>query len=318
MSQNWLRAWSLSVNGQTVTATGPTALRVVFHIKQWHSQAPNMASFRVYNVSPSTLAFLQAAEGSSVQFMAGYESNMGLVFSGNLKQTIAGHETAVDSYVDIFAADGDQGYNQARVTKTLNSGYTPKDKLQAAVDAMGQYGVTMGTNTLDLSSPTYPRGTPLVGMARDIIRSVALSAGGIWSIQNGQVTITDKSLQGASSGSVTMDATTGLIGWPKQTSDGIEVTSLLNPQLQPLQQITLDPSSIIAAEQDNNPLSSGAAQTNQELANQQLGAGTYTIFSMSRSGDSRGQDWYDHSMCIGAGGALPSSQSNQGYSLGYS
>ena len=327
MARNWLRSCSLTLSGsssKTVTGGGPTDLRIVFSIKQWHVQAPNMASFRIYNPSPDTRAQIKGNEFDKVSFSAGYEGNVGLVFSGNLKQSIFGHETATDSYVDLFCADGDYAYNASRVTKTLSAGWTPADKLKAAVDAMGPYGVTMGLNTLDLSRPKFPRGIPLVGMARDIIRQVVLSQGGLWSIQLGKLVVTPKSLDAGQGGPVELTSSTGLIGWPRQTQDGILVRSLLNPALQPLQKIKLDPSQIIEAEQDNNPLSQSAPLTKNNLDIQGLGAGTYTIFHMDRFGDTRGNDWYDESLCIGVvnangtPGALPPSQKDLGYSLGQS
>ena len=273
-----------------------------------------MARFRVYNPSPSTVSALSANEFTQLTFSAGYQDNQGVVFSGNYKQHIYGHETAVDTYVDIFAADSDKAYNSTRVTKTLAAGWKPQDRFQAAVDAFGQAGVTLGSNTLDLSKPAYPRGIPLIGMARNHIREVVMSAGGLWSIQQGKIMVTPKTLD-SSSGTVSLTASTGLIGWPKQTDIGIEVTSLINPALQPLTKIMLDPSQIIAAEQNNNPFTSGD-QTNTNLANQQLGAGTYTIFKMNRVGDTRGEEWFDESVCIGLGGILPPSQGSQGYALG--
>lgn len=282
----------------------------------WHLQSPNMASFRIYNPSQQTIAQFQNKEFTRVTFSAGYEGNSGQIFAGEIKQTIAGHETAVDSYIDIFCADGDAGYTKARVTKTLAAGFTPQDKAQVAIDAFAPFGITLGTNTLDLSQPKYPRGRPFIGMARDLLRQVTLSAGGLWSIQNNKIVMTPKSLD-TPSGTVKLTAATGLVGWPQQTEDGIKVVSLLNPALQPLMKVQLDPSQIIAAQQNNDPTAGKDAQAaNINLANQGLAAGTYTIFHMDRFGDTRGNEWYDESMCIGKGGSLPPSQAGQGYYLG--
>ncbi len=315
MGRNWIRDWSLTVEGDKGSKTF-VDLRIVFSIKQWHIQSPNMASFRIYNVSPDTRARFQNKEFKSVSFSAGYRDNIGVLFKGNIVQSIFGHETAVDTYLDIFAADGQNGYQGARVGKTLAAGWTPKDKAQVALDALAPFGITLGTNTLDLSQPKYPRGRPFIGMARDLLRQVTLSAGGLWSIQNGVVKITPKSLDTGSSSAVKLTAATGLIGWPQQTQDGIVVRSLINPQLQPLMKITLDPSQVIAAQQDNNPVTGPGSTGNASLNQMGLRAGTYVIFHMDRFGDSRGQDWYDESLCIGQGGNLPTIQKDSGYTLG--
>ncbi|WP_210253153.1 hypothetical protein, partial [Beijerinckia sp. L45] len=176
MSQNWLRSCSLSVNGTTISGGGQTDLRITFSIEMTTIQSPNPARFRIYNAGPSTIAALKAAEGTKVTFSGGYQGNTGVLYVGDLKQFIgSGHETPVDSYVDLLCAGGDQAYNQARVTKTLSSGWTPQDKLQAAVTAMGAHGITMGLTNVDLTQPKFPRGIPLIGMARQLIREVAMS-----------------------------------------------------------------------------------------------------------------------------------------------
>lgn len=317
MSQNFLRKCTLSLSGlksATINGGGMTDLRIVFSIKQWHLQSPNQGYFRIYNPAPTTVSAFTNKEFSSLSFSAGYEDNIGLVFQGDISQTIYGHESAVDTYIDVFCGDAGNGYQQARASKTLAAGYTPADKMKVATDAMAPFGISLGINTLSLSQPSYPRGAPFAGMARDLIRQVVLSAGGVWSIQNGKVMATPKSLDtGSQSGSVTLTAATGLVGWPQATQGGIQVRSLLNPNLQPLQKITLDPSQIIAAQRDNNPLSQSGPDTNRQLDSLALGAGTYTIFHMDRSGDTRGGDWYDDSLCIGQGGALPDSAVQAGY-----
>lgn len=317
MSQNFLRKCTLSLSGSksaTVQGGGPTDLRIVFAIKQWHLQSPNQGSFRIYNPSPSTVAAFTNKEFKTLSFSAGYEDNIGLIFQGDISQSISGHESAVDTYVDIFCGDGGNGYQQARVSKTLAAGYTPADKMKVATDAMASFGISLGINTLDLSQPKYPRGAPFAGMARDLIRQVALSAGGVWSIQNGKVMATPKSLDtGSQGGTVTLTAATGLVGWPQATQDGIRVVSLINPNLQPLQKIKLDPSQIIDAQRNNNPQSEAAVNANRQLDNLAITAGIYTIFHMDRSGDTRGGDWFDESLCIGKGGALPDSAVSAGY-----
>lgn len=316
MTRNWIRACNLIVSGSK-GFKDLASLRVVFSIKQWSLQAPNMASFRVYNPAFETVKALKAKEFTKVEFYAGYQGNEGLVFSGEIKQTRSGHETAVDSFVDLFCADGETGYNQARVTKTLAAGWTPQDKLNVAMDAFKPFGITLGLNALDLSQPKAPRGLPLIGMARDIVRQVVMSKAGVWSIQQGKVKAVPKSLETGQSDTVTMNGHTGMIGWPEQTEDGIKVRSLLNPKLQPLMKLKIDPSAILEAEQNNNTQqTTQGQQLNQTLIQQQLGAGTYTIFHLDRFGDSRGAEWFDESTCIGLGGSLPESQ--RGYSLGFS
>ena len=178
---------------------------------------------------------------------------------------------------------------------------------------MAPFGVSLGLVNVDLSKPVYPRGTVLVGMARDALRNVALTAGATWSIQNGgKLHIVDQRRYVPGS-TVKLTAASGLVGWPRQLESGIEVKSLLNPRLQPHVNIELDPSQIIAAQRAIVENSPSAVQQNINLDSQGLGAGTYNIFHIDRQGDSRGSEWYDISLCIGAGRAVSPAQGQLGY-----
>jgi hypothetical protein len=316
VSRNFHRYCTLALSGKsgrTITGGGFTDLRITFAIKQWDLQSPNVAKLKIWNPGKSTIAQFQNKEFTKVDFSAGYEDNVGLIFSGEIKQAIVGHETATDTYIEIFAASGDTGYNQGRISTTLAKGHTPQDRVDAAIKAMAPFGVSLGLVNVDLSQPRYPRGIPLVGMARDVLRSVALSAGATWSIQNGEkVHIVDQR-KPVTGNAIKLTASTGLIGWPRQTQDGIEVTSLLNPALQPHANIELDPSQIIAAQQAIVVNSPATARQNIFLDAQGLGDGTYNIFHIDRQGDTRGPDWYDTSLCIGRGRQVGPSQAQLGY-----
>ena len=201
-----------------------------------------------------------------------------------------------------YCADSETWYRKQNITKTLPRGWTPKDRLNAVLDTMKPYGITLGVNALDLSKPVYPRGMPLVGMAREHLRHITLSAGGLWSVQNGKLMLTGKDLDTGNSGTVRLTAATGLVGYPAQTEAGVTFQSLINPALQPLMKVTLDPSQIIQAEQDNNPFSTSSLATNTNLTSQALSAGLYTIYAIDRAGSTRGSEFSDTCICIGEGG----------------
>lgn len=318
MSRNWLRSCTLSLSGgssATVTGGGDTDLRIEFAIEQWSTQSTNLGRFRIYNPSQRLANQLQAKEFTKLTFSGGYQGNTGLLFSGDIRQTISGHETATDTFVDLFAADGDRGYNSATVNRTLAAGYTPADKLKVATDALGQYGLSFGLVNVDLSQPKFPRGALFSGMARTLIREVALLKGALWSIQNGEIRIVNFK-QPIQSNTVVMSGATGMVGWPKQTSDGIIVSSLLNPRLQPHVNLKINPALINQAEQNNNPLAAGS-QENQWLNEQNVSAGIYNIFKLNRHGDTRGSDWLDQAYCVGAvSGIVPPSARAAGYYIG--
>ena len=316
---NYLRKCSLLLDSGQIDLG---SLRVVFKIEASSLQSPNMGRFRVYNVGPSTAAKLAAKEFSNLSFSAGYEQGAyGLIYKGNIKQAIIGHETAVDSYVDIFTGDGDHGYNGGYTNQTLSSGYTPQDVFDVALKSLGKFGITKGNVTVDLSQPKFPRGRPIFELARDTLRTLASSHGTTWSIQDGRVDMIDPNVPLGTRPFV-MNSGTGLIGWPRQTQDGIIVTSLLNPALRPNSLVQINQSSIIQAERDNTNISGGGGTTgdqnkNLDVTGQIAADGIYRVYYMERSGDTRGNDWYDISTCLADGTtkAAPNDSQAQTYPL---
>ena len=95
---------------------------------------------------------------------------------------------------------------------------------------MAPFGISLRTVNVDLSGPAYPRGAAIAGMARDVIRSVALTAGAAWSMHNGaSLDIIDHTKP--TSGPVVwkLNSASGMIGIPEQTENGVQVRSLINP-----------------------------------------------------------------------------------------
>ena len=85
---------------------------------------------------------------------------------------------------------------------------------------------------------------------------------------------------------------TGLIGMPTQSVDGIHVRALLNPCFRAGAQVKLQNSSIVMA------------QINPAYADVTYNApidldGAYKIYSVSHTGDTRGNDYYTDMICTG-------------------
>jgi hypothetical protein len=75
-------------------------------------------------------------EFNTVTLQAGYEGgNFGIIFQGSIKQTATGRERNVDSYVDIWAADGDEWTNFSVISQSLAAGQTPQQVITAITGA---------------------------------------------------------------------------------------------------------------------------------------------------------------------------------------
>lgn len=267
-----------------------SSLRIKFAIKKADAQSPNTAEIRVYNVSEETANRIRK-EFSSITLQAGYESNYGVIFAGNLKQVRFGRENGTDTYLDIAAADGDNAYNFAVVNTTLAAGAKQSDQINAAAGSMSGKGVQKG-HIDDTGSAKLPRGKVMYGMARDYLRQSAAASNTSWSIQDGKIQFV--SLTGVlPNQAVVLNSKTGLVGTPEQTNDGIKARCLLNPMLKVGGKVQIDEKDITEAKL---PDTKKDAQANKPATVRH--DGFYRLLTVEYSGDTRGNDWYCDLVCL--------------------
>ena len=290
--QQYLRQCSLIVADKKGDGLDLSRLRVTFTITKSDASTPNHAAIKVYNLADTTVNQVRA-EFTRVILKAGYEGNLGVIFDGTIKQTRVGREDGVNSYIEIFAADGDEAHNFAYVNTTLAAGATQANQITAATVPMEQFGVTPGY-TGDTGSARLPRGKPMFGMSRDYLRQSAQSTSTTWSIQDGRVNVVP--LTGVLPGTaVVLSPSTGLIGTPEQTEDGISIKCLINPTLRVGGLVRLDGRVILEGE-NKDAGKDGEAKVQSPLAPD----GVYRILTVGFDGDTRGTDWYANLVCLSA------------------
>lgn len=301
--QQYLRKCTLICYGTNLNGLDLSQLRIKFSVKQSDSQSPNTADIRVYNVSEETalsmLINLNPPSGIStstpgrVVLQAGYESNFGVIFQGNIKQIILGRESATDTFVDIVAGDGHLAYNYAIVNQTIAAGSNSDDQIAAALTPMNKYGVTLGyVSTKQLNK--LPRSKVMYGNARNYLRAVSQGTQQTWSIQNEKVTFIKKTSYKPGT-AIILTSKTGLIGTPQQTNEGVNVKCLLNPNIQVGGRINIAEATVqnfkINLQNVNSPANIAPPLTQD---------GNYYVLVIDQIGDTRGVDWYTNILGITA------------------
>lgn len=288
---------SAFVAGTPNTALDLSQFRIKFYTSAADVESPNSCAIRVYNLSLKTIKQIQG-EFSEVVLSAGYVSgNYGIIFSGSIKQFRIGRENATDTYLDILAADGDIGYNQAMISASIKAGATPRQAIDLAVksfsDAQPGMAADIGSLKTDKQNIPNPRGQVFFGMSRAMMRNIATSLDAAWSIQDGKIVVTDNT--GYHEGQeVAVNVGTGLIGLPQQTDQGIKFTCLLNSRIRIGNKVKLDNSEITQLVQQNQnsaPISYNSL--NQFYHQAPLSAdGVYRALVIEHEGDTRGNQWY--------------------------
>lgn len=318
MVDQYLRRCRMTISGGG-SAIDVSNMRIKFKITHATTQAPNNMVAFVYNLSKQTRErIMSQKEFTDIKLEAGYEQNSGVIFDGKIIQRISARETPTDTYLAIVAKDGDKGYNYGTINKTLAKGATGKDVFDELAKAMKEHGVDVGFVTKKLAELKFPRPVTMFGMARDYLRSLGLSTGSQWSIQNGKLDMVHKD-ETKPGGPIVLNSQTGLIGMPLETLNGIYVRCLINPRLtDPVnKEIKIDQKSINRAIID---ASYGAAINGEDgTLSKLLGTndGTYKVLAVDWSGDTRGTDWYADLMCIGSvSGTIPAGQAKTLTDLG--
>lgn len=273
------------------------SLRVVFKIKKSDAQTPNTAEIRVYNLAENTAKQIQK-EFTKITLQAGYESNYGVIFAGNIKQVRLGRENGTDTYIDIAAGDGDDAYNYAVVNTTLAAGAKQSDQINAAAGSMASKSVSKGYIG-DTGGAALPRGKVMYGMARDYLRQSAESTDTTWSVQDGKLQVVSKTAV-LPNQAVLLTSKTGLIGTPEQTEDGIKVRCLLNPLLKIAVRVKINEEDVATAKL---PDTSKKNEVNKPAAISS--DGIYRLLTVEHSGDSRGNDWYSDLVCLDVDATAP-------------
>lgn len=310
MTAQYGRKCSLIVGNQSGQGIELSDLRVKFSIFKADNQSPAHANIRVYNLSDGTAQEIQQ-EYTHMFLQAGYEGNFGLLFSGNVRQFRRGRENATDTYFDILAQDGDEGYNFAVANTSIAAGWAQDDLHERLVQSLSVFGITEGYKP-EFGGPKMPRGKVCYGMTRDYLRNLADSAGTSWHIADNLLNMvpTYGTLPGAV---VVLNAASGVIGLPQQTINGVTVKCLINPQIKYGGQVQLDNASI---QQQSFNVAYQPGASNHGFQQNGLGNGVvsnvsldndgfYKVYAIDITGDTRGQDWYMELICVAVNGTTP-------------
>ena len=314
----YLRSWRLTVSGIVLTSTEEGyryACRMTFKVRQADVHTPNTAIITVYNLKTET-AQQVVLEGKTVTLEAGYlHGNYGIIFKGAVKQYKRGKESATDTYLTIYAADGDEAATDAWVSKTIAPTAGAKEQLKPLTDSMMAADPSLSIKFIDA-----PRGGPggvdvklarsrvYFGHSFQFLRTWQRTHDMAVSIQNGGIQAVRQDTY-LPSEVVILNATTGMIGVPEATQDGVHVTCLLNPAIMVRGVIEISnaktnqfgqPPEYATVAQYDVP-GGGPVQGTQfpEYKSFNFYAsvaddGRYCVLVIDYEGDTRGLPWYNH------------------------
>lgn len=255
------------------------------------SSDPNRSTLQIYNLSTKTRNSI--ASGKRVIIEAGYEQGQyGLIYDGDIVVVINSGANGIDKLTEIVAQDGDLFLNSGFINVSYSGGQKSIDYFKQSVSAAG--GETDAV-TGQAKSSALPRGKVMFGNTGDYMRQFAKNEDALFFIDDGKVCLV-KAADPPRGEVVSLSPSSGLIGTPEMTEDGIKGTCLLNPMLKLNGLVHIDNSHVnLSTDFALAASTSGGG----------LSTGIYKIIQFTHTGDNRGNDWYTEFVGIAQPGIIP-------------
>ncbi|HEY4292049.1 MAG TPA: hypothetical protein VGM71_03285 [Luteibacter sp.] len=241
---------------------------MAWNIKKTSDPKPNPGKIRIWNLSRQHLNLLVSKQYNRARLFAGY-SELRQIFVGDIIRASAVRDN-LDIIAELECGDGDTAYRGANVSMSIAAGATDQQVFGELAKTMP--GVATGSSGF-ATKRALPRGKILSGNTRDHLTALAANHQADWSIQDGQLVMLPAK-QVLADEAVLLSESTGMIGSPEATDDGLEVTSLINPDLRIGGLVKVD--SIVTAYN-----------------------GVFKVTTIEYSGDLMGSDWFSKVTCVG-------------------
>lgn len=207
--------------------------RIKFSVDKQSETTPNKAKIGIYNLSQDTRNLFEK-ENVIVFLKAGYEGSLSTIFFGDLNK--GQHDSSgADIITNIECGDGELAIKNAIVNIGLKAGATNRQAISAAIE---QLNLTRGFSE-DIPLKTYLNGFTFSGRAEKLLTDLLKQVNLTWNIQDGELIIIGPSSV-TTQDAVLITPSTGLIGSPTKTPQGVEFSCLLNPAIRPGRAIKLE------------------------------------------------------------------------------
>lgn len=311
MTELYDRKWELAVttfNGTQISVSNSNtdnALRTTFDINKNIQRSYQFAEFAVYNLDPDTETNI-LENGYQLTFSAGYKSGLyGSRFQGFIRQPIRGKEKdGVTYFLKLLCIDSNDALELGLCNFVMSNGQTAQ-QIAAQVARNTKpipFQLQIDPNFTAQATQQSPRGKTVFGKPANTLRSLAIDNNAFFYTNNGVPTISSM-FKPPPAEVPKLNAQTGMIGIPTQVDYGVQVQTLIRPDIDIDTFVLLNNKDVIVADLDF-----GVPQVALDRD------GLYRVVGIHEFGDTRGNDWYSQLETVawggGQGGALPTMASD--------
>lgn len=216
-------------------ANGQPGLDIDAQIEMNDRPEPNKARIKLWNVSADTVAKMKE-DDAQIRLDVGHYGRRG---EGVVRQVFVGDPTpggvtfnpreGTSSLLEIEARDGGRAYARARLNLSFDTRSTGRQVFDAIA---ADLGLPLGRVDID-EGFEFADGVVLQGPARRELNDLVRGMDRRWFIRDGALHVVGKD-DPTDEGPISFSVEAGnLIGSPKPTDKGIEITALLAPSLRP-------------------------------------------------------------------------------------
>ena len=259
-------------------------LRIQFEVDQQTAAMCQGAHFNIFNLSEETRTLLSSA--SKVVFEAGYELNSGVLYTGNIVDSLDLRQPP-DYIYQIICMDYQDQYPPISVD--IPKGQTPLQIIETVATKVNGLGYNIA-NLKSLPTTPYNKRINITQMEyTQAIHKIALLLNiSLW-VTNGEIYALPNKLTGLPTNTSKIDINykTGMVGSPTYNlaNSGVTVTTTLNHRLIPANVVKIEA---------QNPQVQVAQAKFIGFSQAALSRGEWVIMTAQHKGDSRDGTWHSY------------------------
>lgn len=226
---------SFSGEGELFTVNAGNAtdqqIRIRFQASKGIESTTNTSEISIFNLSESSRNRI-GRELTNVSIDAGYlnaeTDTVGRIFGGQVRD-VKHMRDGADVVSIITVGDGDSALRSSFLNRTFPAGTEVSTVVTALIDQLIVDGVIQGEVVLPEGLDPYARPYTVAGSVKSELDKLSRTHQFYWSIQNGVIEVIagNKPLPRIT----VLNSSTGMIGYPIITDNGVEVKALINPEV---------------------------------------------------------------------------------------
>lgn len=243
--RQWLRKARVTFpGGFVVNPSGRVEtheLRVAFNVSRGISGSPNTFEIKLWNLNASHRNSI-GRELEAVVLEAGYVppeggGNLGIIAKGRIRD-FQHDRDGPDIITTVSCGDGDLAYRRATISKTIPKNTPIPEVVEELYKELEKQGISKGEWKFPDDVRTTKRPYSMCGSCTRELDTLGRGNGFYWSLQNETMEVIPS--DGYLPGMVLISASTGMIGAPTITDNGVKVKALLNPDIRPNRQVKVE------------------------------------------------------------------------------